>query len=166
MSVQPPDPRSGRPTTGRRQIVTAEIATLVAQFPRIFKGVAPQIRSRLPAGWMPLTTQLFQSIDEMLSDGEAERLTIIQIKEKFATLNVYWDLATQEPEGAGTAVPEAVSDGDQHALTARISNCVGVAVRASRETCQWCGASGATQAGRTWVWTLCEPCTLKSGVNL
>lgn len=68
----------------------------VRKFPRLFHGAPPEFSSHVPTGWADLTGRLLADLDLKLSDSQADRFKILQIKEKLAGLRVYWRLALEE----------------------------------------------------------------------
>ena len=76
--------------------------------PRLFKGHAPRVPSDLPAGWTEIVRSLFADLDAMLSDAQAALLEILQIKEKFAGLRVYWSLGQSKTVAVDLFAPGSV----------------------------------------------------------
>ena len=140
------------------------IAKFVARFPRLFHGKFPRVMSSLPHGWIDVVTRLFVDLDALLDDAQARRLEIIQVKEKFAGLCVYWSLGKEK-----TSVIDILGEDSVQRLRtyprkpsdvfAQITARVGQAEDEAARTCQRCGNGGATrnQTGG-WLVTLCEPC--------
>ena len=140
------------------------IAKFVARFPRLFHGKFPRVMSSLPHGWIDVVTRLFVDLDALLDDAQARRLEIIQVKEKFAGLCVYWSLGKEKTSIIDIIVvdsvqrlrtyPEKPSD-----AFAQIAARVGQAEDEAAKTCQRCSNGGAArnQTGG-WLVTLCEAC--------
>lgn len=144
-----------------------KIDALVARFPRLFKGQPPRVWSDLPPGWTELADRLFVDLDAMLDNDAAMRFKIIQIKEKFASLRVYWQLGKEQTlvmdlHGPGSvqridtvpAKPTVFFD----QLKARVQQ----AVAEAATTCQRCGNGSASTNASGWIVTLCESCRGKS----
>lgn len=140
-----------------------KIDALVARFPRLFHGRQPRVWSDLPQGWTQVAQRLFADLDAMLDDHASKRFEVIQIKEKFAGLRVYWRLG-----GAKTEVLDVVGKGSvQHleqgpaqttALFERTQARVKQACEQAATTCQHCGNDGASAGGSGWLVTLCQSC--------
>lgn len=140
------------------------IAMFVARFPRLFRGKFPRTLSSLPHGWIELVTRLFMDIDALLDDAQARRLEIIQVKEKFAGLCVYWSLGKEETSVIDIIREDGIQrlrsyPGNPSEAFAQITARVGQAEDEAALTCQRCGNGGAicNQAGG-WLVTLCETC--------
>jgi len=143
-----------------------KIDVLVNRFPRLFRGRHPRAWSDLPDGWTGVADRLFNDLDAMMSDDEAATFEIVQIKEKFGGLRVYWEL-----DGQQTMVIDAISAHSvQHmensparptALFGRVRERVRQAAQQAATTCQKCGSEGATATRSGWVVTLCEACRAK-----
>jgi hypothetical protein len=127
------------------------IADLVDRFPRLFRGRLPLCHSFLPEGWIALTTRLLEDIDAMLDDGTAPGFDVLQIKEKFGSLRLYWRLRYWLRS-------------DAPALFDQIAARAEAARTESLSTCACCGAGGASLDRSLGLTTLCEPCC--NGSNL
>lgn len=148
----------------------SKIDALVVRFPRLFKGRHPRVWSDLPQGWVELTHRLFADLDTMLNDDEAARFEIVQIKEKFAGLRVYWslgeemtlvlDLRSTHSSQRIEKVPDAPT-----ALSDRIRALVAQAAEQAATTCQHCGNGGAERNGFGYYVTLCGPCRMRADVK-
>lgn len=143
------------------------IPALVKKFPRLFHNKSPQVMSDLPCGWEDLVDRLFVDLDAMLDDHQAKRLKIIQIKEKFAGLRVYWQLGSEK-----TIVIDLLSGqsafrldtGPTQPTTAfeQITARVRQAGLEAARTCQRCGQPGDCPPQTPgWMVTLCDACRLK-----
>ena len=144
-----------------------KIDALVARFPRLFRSKHPRVWSDLPQGWTELADQLFADLDAMLDDDAARRFEVVQIKEKFAGLRVYWALGEEQTLVMDILSARATQRVDQtpaepSPLFDRIAARVRLAGEESATTCQRCGNSGATAGGSGWIVTLCETCRRKA----
>lgn len=147
-----------------------KIDTLVARYPRLFHDRQPRVWSDLPEGWTELATQLFADLDAMLDDSEAKRFQVVQIKEKFAGLRVYWQLGKEQTTVLDILGPVSAQRVDKGAakptaLFERISARVRQAGEQAAATCQRCGNGGASAGGRGWSVTLCEACRTKQDLE-
>jgi hypothetical protein len=143
------------------------IDALVARFPRLFHGRQPRVWSDLPPGWTELANQLFADLNSMIDDDEAKRFEVVQIKEKFAGLRVYWELAHEQTtviDVIGSNSVQRIDKGPAKptALFDRIRARVRQAGEQAATTCQRCGNGGASAGGPGWIVTLCETCRVKA----
>ena len=144
--------------------IESVIDLLVETFPRLFKGRPPRVPSDLPQGWALIVMQLFREIDTLLTDREASAFEILQIKEKWGGLRVYWSLGGQRTFTADVHDEEASHrlELGPHAPTPvfeRIRDRVLRAEDAAASTCQRCSKPGRRRNQRGWLVTLCEGCT-------
>ena len=147
-----------------------KIDALVARFPRLFRGQHPRVWSDLPQGWTELTGRLFADLDAMLDDDAAKRFELVQIKEKFAGLRVYWSLGEEETlvlDILGSRSTQRLDKGpaEPTALFDRIRARVRQAGDEAATTCQRCGNGGASAGGSGWITTLCDSCRRKADVQ-
>ena len=83
-----------------RQAIAQEeraIDPLIVRHPRLFHGARPAAANCLPHGWFSLVDQLCSDIGAQLSDDQARRFQVRQIKEKFGTLRFYWAFLHEDP---------------------------------------------------------------------
>jgi len=143
-----------------------DLKTLIEAFPRIFRGEPPRVMSYLSPGWASLLTVLFGRIDQMLTDEQARRFSVLQIKEKFGALRLYWgiDGAQQEvrvdihqPGVERISIRSTGGDEspDDALLRLAISRLVQEAEAWSAEICERCGNPGVTNESG-WLLTLCD----------
>lgn len=123
---------------------------LIARYPRLFRGEGPVIPSGLLPGWARLVNALLTEIDGLLTDEQAQRFEVWQIKEKFGTLRFYWKLQDSE-----SAPPDEVL------LNTRIMERVRVAERESATVCERCGAPGALGEDKGWWRVRCGACAAR-----
>jgi len=147
-----------------------KIDALVARFPRLFRSKHPRVWSDLPQGWTELADQLFADLDAMLDDDAARRFEVVQIKEKFAGLRVYWELGKEQTlvmDIIDTGSVQRVDKGPAKptALFDRIRDRVKRAGEQAATTCQRCGNGSASAGGSGWIVTLCETCRRKADVK-
>ena len=147
-----------------------KIDALVARFPRLFRGQQPRVWSDLPQGWTELADRLFADLDAMLDDDVAKRFEVVQIKEKFAGLRVYWELDKEQTLVMDFHAPGAVQRVDEGpakptVLFERIRDRVKQAGEEAATTCQRCGNGSASAGSSGWFVTLCESCRRKVDVQ-
>lgn len=143
-----------------------KVDALVARFPRLFHGRQPSVWSDLPQGWTELAGQLFADLDAMIDDDAAKEFEVIQIKEKFAGLRVYWQLGNEQTtvvdiHGSGSVQRVDKGPAKPSALFDRIRARVKEAGQEAATTCQRCGNGGASAGGSGWITTQCETCRAK-----
>ena len=137
---------------------------LIKRFPRLFRNRQPRAGVSVPAGWLSLATTLFTGIDAMLDDTQARRFKVLQVKEKFGSLRVYWSLGRSKATALdvmweSSAEHATLSPAQPAALLDQISDRVEAAENHSRRTCQRCGSDGAfSKPDRGWLVTLCAAC--------
>ena len=144
-----------------------KIDALVARFPRLFKGRHPRVWSDLPQGWTELANRLFADLDAMLDDDAAKSFEVIQIKEKYAALRVYWQLGKEQTlvmdlHGPGSVRRVDTGSAAPTALFDRIRTRVKQAGELAATTCQCCGNGSATANSAGYLVTLCESCRCKA----
>jgi hypothetical protein len=147
-----------------------KIDALVARFPRLFHDRQPRVWSDLPQGWTELADQLFTDLDAMLDDDAAKRFEVVQVKEKFGGLRVYWELGKEQTTVLDTHGFDSAQRVDKgpakpSALFDRIRARVKQAGEQAATTCQRCGNGGASAGGSGWIVTLCEACRTKQDLE-
>ena len=128
----------------------ADLDDLIQRHPRLFRGEYPAIASWLPEGWAPLVEELFDAIEALLDDGQAMRLEIRQIKEKFGSLRVYTQL---HPSPGSDELSEA-----DVALHRQVMRLVQAAEKRSLLLCEACGAPSELRSVVVWMTTRCDRC--------
>jgi hypothetical protein len=118
---------------------------LFKSYPNIFpKGRDVDMRENLMCfgfshgdGWYNILDELFTDITILL--GDTYKIDMVQVKEKFGTLRLYYDV------NVGT---NSLSD-DIHGLVME-------AVKKSSEVCEVCGKPGQCKNVSGWISTLCD----------
>lgn len=137
---------------------------LIKRFPRLFRNRQPRAGASVPAGWLPLATRLFADIDAMLDDIQARRFKVLQVKEKFGSLRVYWSLGRSKATvldviWESSAEHATLPPAQPPALFDRIHGRIDAAEHDSRRICQRCGDDEASsQSDQGWLITLCPAC--------
>ncbi len=131
------------------RIQGCSIEQLVAAFPRIFHGEAPQCSSHVSPGWREIVWEAFRQIDDLLSEGQAARLRVDQIKEKFGSLRIY--LSGMARSGAVQLVEHAththLGPSDQgEEIGDRVQAIINAAAEKCAQTCDMCGQPGSIRA--------------------
>jgi hypothetical protein len=137
-----------------------QLARLIAAHPLLFRGKPPKSFSHLPAGWFAIVDRLCSDIEAELGQEGCASFSMLQIKEKFATLRLYYSLAESRDVHIDAMIAGA---GRQHLIAAhgksvaidRVRDLVGAASAASAVTCDMCGQPGASR-DMNWERTLCE----------
>ena len=125
---------------------------LIARYPRLFRGKGPTIPSVLLPGWAGLVDALLADVDRMLTDAQAQRFQVDQIKEKFGMLRFYWSLRERSQ-----ASP------DESLLWTRGEARVREAAQQSEDVCELCGAPGTLGESRGWYRVRCARCATRRG---
>jgi len=138
----------------------ANLSSLIAAFPRLFRGKPPTIEDYVGPGWHSLVFDLCSEIDALLTDDEAAGFKIVQIKEKFASLRFYVKLRGRWR----WAVDPSREVADKAAAIDRL---IRQAEARSRTTCEVCGEPGE-QLSAGWRMTLCQRHSdrQRAGLNL
>jgi len=139
------------------------IDDLVVQFPRLFHGRPPQTWSDFPAGWLGMVADLFTDLDRLLDDRSAEQFEVLQIKEKFAGLRVYWRLGAQQTDvidliGAGSTPRIDIEPKRPNATFGLVKARINEAAVQASKTCQVCGELGGSGQSEGRLQTLCSAC--------
>lgn len=118
-------------------------------------------------GWYDLIFNLCKEIDDRYKkDNREVDLTVVQVKEKFATLRFYYIYedtplqiyAIDSLNGTGIRfTPENKDlDEDTYLLRKDIAEIVRVYEKKSGEICEVCGLTGTIRKDLLWVRTLCD----------
>jgi hypothetical protein len=131
----------------------AHFEALRAAAPRAMRG-ASSIFARWGCecgpGWIPIIIEALQRIHELLTEEEAERFHIRQIKQKWGELRIYWHLDAAEGEEEPQALTRAretvvgvnLSPDWQDARRAAIQAIVEEARAKADVSCETCGKPG------------------------
>ncbi len=103
----------------------------IAEYPRLSRGAPPQIPGWVMPGWGPLLRRLLQSIDSYLTDPQAKKFRVVQVKEKFGSLRLYLDA----PASIRPALNKLVDAGCKESETT-CPRCGGPAVLVT-DDCGW-----------------------------
>jgi hypothetical protein len=136
-----------------RNEIQARLQALREAAPRAMQGagsVFAQWGPECGEGWHPIIIEALQRIHALLSDEEAARFHINQIKQKWGELRIYWTLVRAEDEAEPqklTRIRETVvginlSQDWQDARRAAIQAIVATARVKANSTCEQCGAPG------------------------
>jgi hypothetical protein len=124
------------------------LARLIAAHPQIFRGRKPRVFSYVPSGWFKLLDSLCTDIETALGPQHCGDFSVVQIKEKFGSLRVYFRLGDHEdvevavvsPEGARQVTICIDSSSKLEELRSQVRALVNAAEAASTTTCEKCGA--------------------------
>lgn len=96
-------------------------------------------------GWYEILYQMCVRIQKAYADvGITPDIVMLQIKEKYGTLRVYW----------------SAENGDQR-LHKTLDSIIQEAEKASASVCEICGKPGELRCDRSWIQTLCDVCNKK-----
>ncbi len=134
---------------------------LVQRFLIEYPDWKPSIDSHCPVGWDPILGQALSELHE-LGERRSVGISIVQIKEKFAELRVYFRVA-----GEPDQVQFDIVGSDGRVVSARSPRASADSVRAeamaivnraseeSRSACQVCGQPGSVRPGG-WLRVFCD----------
>lgn len=138
------------------------VRALATRFPRLFAGGARRHLIWCPPGWEQIVVRLLTHIDLLLTDAQADRFRIDQIKEKFGTLRLYYTVGKQkniniDVLGTGGHL-RFVNQLAIKGFPARaVDDFIADAERESAVTCCRCGEPGALRQG-AWIHVYCDRC--------
>jgi len=144
--------------------IDPDLARLIAAHPQVFRGRKPRVFSHVPSGWFRLIDSLCTDIEAALGPQHCGDFSVVQIKEKFGSLRVYFRLGDHEDvqvavvssEGARQATICTDTSSKLEELRAQVRSLVNAAEAASTTTCETCGAKAERRAVKGWLTTLCE----------
>ena len=108
----------------------SKVSTLVTDFPQLFAEHLIEVYCE--DGWYSPLLAMCQTIESYIKRKGDVGFKIVQIKEKFGTLRVYFD------------------DGDDYC-----KGVVDMTESLCEQTCEFCGSQGELRAGRWWK-TTCD----------
>jgi len=152
----------------RRELARREAYADIAQeFAYMFKRTRGgedffRYNPSIGEGWTPIFKRLCAQIDEVLPTDAKRRFRLVQVKQKFGGLRVYFRfvgkktrlwVVVQFPQGlVGTFKPQAAGD-----LERQVQDLIDVAAGEAANTCETCGRQPAEIDGTGgWLVTLCE----------
>lgn len=121
-------------------------------------------------GWYTLIHELCQAItDRYEKEGVPVDMTVLQIKEKFASLRFYYTYEKQSAHSVQALdffgkesirlIPgDKNSDPSMKKLRSDIAEIVSAFESKSQEICEFCGEKGAVRKDLNWIKTLCDRC--------
>jgi hypothetical protein len=109
-------------------VIHAEFPTLVTR------------RFECRVGWYPLIRNFFAEVAEALKADPKREFVLLQVKEKFGGLRVYYRLLPFENDAVANRIHDAYMTGE----------------KASMKTCDVCGKPGATRNNRGCYITRCD----------
>lgn len=138
------------------------IEALLQAYPRLFRGVRPEVISGLPTGWRKLVATLLSYIDAAVGE-RADDFHVLQIKEEFGRLRFYWRLAGEESAYLDNIKPwelefVRILPPRPSKLFSAIEVLVDRAALDSGSICKACGADDATRGGEGRLSVLCDSC--------
>lgn len=138
---------------------------LLQAFPRLLHGGLPYLE--YGPGWDRIIHDLLQQMDGLLHDEFVSAFRIVQIKEKFGTLRLYYRVHGQGP------VHVDVQDADDEGLSMHlvvggvtdrsfpgeeIDRLIEDATTLTAQTCESCGRAGILRRHGSLLTTLCDEC--------
>jgi hypothetical protein len=140
---------------------------LAAAYPYMFRRMNGRedffrFNPAIGAGWFDIFERLCAAINEALTAAQKKRFRIVQVKEKFGGLRVYWRIGSrarlwadiQVPgEGVITLKPKA----KKSSVAARIDQLITHATAEAANTCEACGRRPAKlHLVDGWFTTMCD----------
>ncbi|MER8573345.1 hypothetical protein NKG99_14455 [Mesorhizobium sp. M1409] len=108
---------------------------IMAEFPELVKrGFSCR------AGWFPILRQFFSVVRQAIPPGREDAFTLLQVKEKFAGLRIYYGLGADLPDAARAAIDSAYKAAEDSA----------------ERTCEVCGKLGVLRVRGGWYATRCD----------
>ncbi|GJH17344.1 hypothetical protein CBA19CS22_12400 [Caballeronia novacaledonica] len=122
---------------------------LIDTYPTIYQTLEPAGRGgerfECGDGWYEIVEELSAELEAIATAGGANRLNVVQVKEKLSALRVYFD----RPAPAAAI------------------KLVDAAIERSRVTCELCGGPGELRRYRRgWLRTLCEECETQASTKI
>lgn len=147
----------------------SHVEALVREFPRLLEG--KEQRLFLPKGWTHIAERLFRELNELLTDDEAKLFKLLELKEKYGTLRVYYAVGRQ----GGLNVDVVGLEGHTRFATrlkhragfptAEVEALIQQAEADSEVTCAFCGAPGRLRTNQPWVNVACDECHKPTSSN-
>ena len=133
---------------------------LIARYPAVFQGQEPAAGCSVPEGWRQIVEDLCRDFTQVLQCSPGHRLQMLQVKEKFGALRVYFSLDgdqdlvadLQDLDGHIHLVQKAEGPAVMDELRALVDG----ARRRSQQACQKCGEPGSQRNRRGWLAVLCD----------
>ena len=139
------------------------IRQLVAEHPALFRGEPPYVWSFVTGGWYPIVDELCSEIEVLLGPSGCADFSVVQVKEKFASLSFYYRYPAEEtPDQPSILAADGVQrlrSGaalDVEGNRAKLRTLVDHADERCAATCQRCGAPGHRRNLGGWLATLCD----------
>jgi len=135
---------------------------LLQAFPRLLHGGLPYLE--FGRGWDGIIHGLLQDIDELLHDEQATAFRVVQIKEKFGTLRLYYRVRGQRrlhvdvQDGQGLPLRLVVGEVTSAFPCEEIDRLIAQAEEMTAQTCEGCGQPGSLRCHAGWYTTLCDAC--------
>lgn len=139
------------------------VQQLMERYPRLFGGANAVLGVCYPLGWSGLMVRLCTALDALLSESEAQRFRVEQVKEKFGTLRFYYAV-----DGRPKMRVDVVGLGHHTRLenqprlrrrfpTKEVDALISAAESESKVTCAICGQPGVLRKYR-WLYVACDSC--------
>lgn len=139
------------------------VQELMGRYPRLFSGANAALGVWYPLGWDGLMVRMCTALDALLSDPEAQRFRVEQVKEKFGTLRFYYSV-----DGRPKTTVDVVGLGPHTRLENRprprrrfpakeVDALISAAESESGVTCATCGQPGVLRKYR-WLYVACDSC--------
>lgn len=130
---------------------------LVAAHRGIWSADAPAM-SFLPAGWYAIVHKLLTDIESYLG-GDIQHFRIEQVKEKYASLRLYYSWSGRTRPTIDAVSPDALerfTASAPDAQTQRVDELIAGAEAECSSACQQCSAPARRRDTGGWLATLCD----------
>lgn len=120
----------------------------------------PSIDSGCPIGWDNILSDALREL-LALSVRRGARISIVQVKEKFAELRIYFRVSGERPQiyfdirGADTRISGKYPPARAESVSAEAMAITNRASERSRQVCDVCGRPGAVRQGG-WLRVFCD----------
>ena len=102
-------------------------------------------------GWYNLIYEALEKIENIMPEGY--RIRMVQVKEKFGSLQIYFDF-----EMLPLTISPLLSEEESKLLHEKIFNIIDETESKSRKICELCGKKCESRDIGGWVYTLCDEC--------
>jgi hypothetical protein len=133
------------------------LAALCARYPYLFSG--KHLEYDIAPGWLGIMEALCAHTDATLTPGQKDKLSFMQIKEKFGGLRASIEGAPLRLDifgKGGLRVSGRFEKDARSDAFSRIAPLLDAAEAESYRTCILCGAPGRLRQDRSWWLTLCD----------
>jgi hypothetical protein len=146
--------------------IDPHLQQLIQRYPRLFHSKPPGVESSIEPGWYALMDELCAGIDQLLTDEQAKKFKVLQIKEKFGALRFYFSAGRMRDvhvDIVGSEGPSSFATKTKPKSSfpmEQVRSLVDAACKKSSVTCKNCGFPGLLRSDG-WLRVLCFPCEVR-----